>query len=73
MKIPGKMWLIIIVKVTKDQGFTLSLEGIFLEKPMGSNLPPDHPPPPFPPKSFKGQYLFAAVLDRKLIPSVFSI
>ena len=31
MKISGKMWLLIISKVSKKQGFTLSLEDTFLE------------------------------------------
>ena len=33
MKFSGKMYLNIIFKVTKKQGFTLSLEDTFLEKP----------------------------------------
>ena len=33
MKFSGKMWLMIILKVTKHQGFTLSLEDAFSEKP----------------------------------------
>ena len=41
MKFPVKMWLTIISKVTKNQGFTLSLKSTFLEKPQeGSNWPP---------------------------------
>ena len=35
MKFLGKMWLITILKVTKSQIFTLSLEDTFLEKPRG--------------------------------------
>ena len=35
MKFLGKMWLIIILKVTKSQVFILSLEDTFLEKPQG--------------------------------------
>ena len=35
MKFSGKMWLMIILKVTKNQGLTLSLENTFLEKPQG--------------------------------------
>ena len=41
MKVSGRMWLMIILKVTKYQGFTLSLslslslENTFLEKPQG--------------------------------------
>ena len=33
MKFLGKMWLMVILKVTKIQGFTYSLEDTFLEKP----------------------------------------
>ena len=29
----GKMWLMIIIKVTKNQGFTIFLEVTFFEKP----------------------------------------
>ena len=40
MKISGKMCLMIILKVTKNEGFTLSLEHTFFEKPQGvSNWP----------------------------------
>ena len=35
MRFSGKMWLMIISKVTKNQDFTLSLEDTFLEKPQG--------------------------------------
>ena len=35
MKFTGKMYLKIIIKVTKKQGFTLFLEGTFSEKPQG--------------------------------------
>ena len=35
MKFSGKMWLRIILKVTKNQGFTLSLEDTFLKNPQG--------------------------------------
>ena len=35
MKFSGKMWLTVILKVTKQQGFTLSLENKCLEKPQG--------------------------------------
>ena len=41
MKFSGKMWLMIILKITKSQGFTFPLEDTFFEKPQGSNwLPP---------------------------------
>ena len=33
MEFSGKIWLSIILKVTKNQGFTLSLEDTFFEKP----------------------------------------
>ena len=35
MKFSGKMCFEIILKVTKNQGFTLSLEGTYFEKPQG--------------------------------------
>ena len=42
MKFSGKIWLMIILKFTKNQSFTLSLEDTFLEKPQGgSSWPPD--------------------------------
>ena len=37
VKFSGKMWLMIL-KVTKNQGFTLSLEDTFLEKPQPPSL-----------------------------------
>ena len=43
MKFSGKICLMIILKVTKNQGFTLSLEDTFFEKPQGegqTDLPP---------------------------------
>ena len=35
MKFSGKVWLMIILKATKKQAFTLSLENTFLEKTTG--------------------------------------
>ena len=35
IKFSRKMWLMIILKVKKEQGFTLSLEDTFFEKPQG--------------------------------------
>ena len=35
MKFSGKMYFKIILKVTKNQSFTLSLEDKFFEKPKG--------------------------------------
>ena len=47
MKFSGKMCLEIILKVTKNQGFTLSLGDIFFEKPQwGEGVKSDPPPPP---------------------------
>ena len=45
MKFLGKMRLMIILKVTKNRGFTLSLEDTFVEKPQGG-CQIDAPPPP---------------------------
>ena len=45
IKFSGKMWLMIILKVTKNQGFILSLENIFLETLQGEDQI-DPPPPP---------------------------
>ena len=47
MEFSGKICLMIILKVTKNMGFTLYLEDTFFEKPQGgSNWPP--PPPLIP-------------------------
>ena len=35
MKFSGKMYLKIILKVSKNQGFTLSIKDTFFEKPQG--------------------------------------
>ena len=45
MKFSGKMCLMIILKVTKNQGFTLSLEDTFFEKPQGVGGQIDRLPP----------------------------
>ena len=37
IKFSGKLWLMITMKVTKKQGFTLSLEDTFFEKPQGTS------------------------------------
>ena len=34
MKFSGKMCLMVILKVTKNQGFTLSLQDTFFKKPL---------------------------------------
>ena len=46
MKFSENMYLMIILKVTKKQGFTLSLKDTFFEKPQGSQF--DSPPLPPP-------------------------
>ena len=38
MKLSGKMCLKIILKVTKNQGFTLSVEDTFFEKPQDGGV-----------------------------------
>ena len=40
MKFSGNMCLNIILKVIKNQGFTVSLEDTFFEKPQGSQIDP---------------------------------
>ena len=40
IKLLENMWLIIILKVTKKQRFTLSLENTFFEKPEGASIDP---------------------------------
>ena len=44
MKLSEKMCLKIILKVTKDQGFTLSVEDTFFEKPQGGGGGKIYPP-----------------------------
>ena len=70
MKFSETIWLMIILKVTKTQGFTLSLEDTFSEKPQeGSNDPSPHLPPPppirpLPPPAVLG-LIFLNLLDEK--------
>ena len=35
MKFAGKRWLVIILKVAKKQGFSLSIENTYFEKTQG--------------------------------------
>ena len=54
----------IILKVTKNQGFTLFLEDTFFEKPQGVGVKLTPPPPP-PPQAVLGlmeSFIFCAVL-----------
>ena len=44
MKFGGKMCLMIILKVTKNQSFTFSWEDTFFEKPQGGQIAYSHPP-----------------------------
>ena len=48
MKFSGKVCLKIILKVTKTQGFTLSVEDTFFEKPQEGQIPPPPPSAPSP-------------------------
>ena len=56
MKFSGKMCLKIILKVTKSQGFSLSLEDTLFEKPHGGQVA--LPPPPFPAPAVLGLISF---------------
>ena len=38
MEFPGKIWLLILLKVTKKQSFTLSPENTFFEKPQNHRV-----------------------------------
>ena len=49
MKVSEKMCLKIILKVTKDQGFTLSLEDTFSKNHRGGQIDPPPITPPTPP------------------------
>ena len=43
MKFPGRIYFKIILKVAKTQGFTISLEDKFRQKPLGDHIdPPSH-------------------------------
>ena len=52
MKLSGKMCFEIVLKVTKKQGFTLSLEDTFFEKPQGGGWVGDQIDPP--PQAYQG-------------------
>ena len=60
MNFSGKMCLKIILKVIKNQGFTLSVDDAFFKKPQDGSedqfeLPP--PPPPYPTSRFTVTFL----------------
>ena len=59
MKFSEKICLKIILKVKKNQGFSLSLEDKLLEKPQGRGQiePPTPPPPPRPPTCFRVKHV----------------
>ena len=46
LKFAGKMWLSVILKVTKKKDFSLSLENTFLEKPQSMGEVKLSSPPP---------------------------
>ena len=54
MKLLGKMCLMIILKVTENPGFTLSLEGTLFEKPQEGQIDFLLPPTPVPPPAILG-------------------
>ena len=66
MKFSRKMCLMIILKVTKNQGFTISLEDTFFEKPQGredgGGGQIDPPPSPYFGRSWVHTY-FDSVTD----------
>ena len=70
MKFSGKMWLIIMLNVTKFQGFTLSLQENFWKNCRGwrSNWPA-HPPPP--PQLFKGQKQLNGIINNVKLSFLF--
>ena len=77
MKFSGKMWRMIILKAIKNQGFTLSLEDVFLEKLQeGVNLRVNKGSilNIFRPMSFKAMsfcsYCLATALDIDLIHDI---
>ena len=53
MKFSGKMCFKIIIKVTKNQGSTHSIEDTFFKKPQGGGQF-DSPPTPPPPQTYLG-------------------
>ena len=54
MKFSGKMCLMIILKVTKNQGLTVSSDDTFFEKPQGGADQIDTRPTPPPPLAVLG-------------------
>ena len=54
----------IILKVTKKQGFTLYLEDTFFEKPQGGQI---DPPPPTPPSRFRVNHVMYFGLKKAKI------
>ena len=58
MKVLEKMCLKIILKVTKDQSFTLLLEDTFSKNHRSGQI---DPPPPLPPSRFRVKVLYGIV------------
>ena len=61
MKFSEKMWPMIILEVTKNEGLTLSLEDTLFEKPQGSIWPPPPPPSRFRVNSWDMYFLFILI------------
>ena len=60
------------IKVTKNQGFNLSLEHAVFEKPESGGLGQSEPPPfPPPPDSFRINLKLSVLFKEKEIPVVF--
>ena len=69
MKFSEKMCLLIILKVTKIQGFTLSLENTSFEKPQEGGDKIDPPPPPPSPFRVKDNILAADLVEMESLSS----
>ena len=74
MKFSGKICFKIILKVTKKQGFTLSLEDTFFEKPQGGGQI-DTPPSRFRVKGLKNNGIslqMANIFNLSVVTGVFT-
>ena len=79
MKFSGKMCFKIILKVTKNEGFALSLEDTIFEKPQGGGQIDPPPPSHFrvklrisPPENFLLELIFPRVENFSLELKIFS-
>ena len=68
MKFSRKMWLMIILKVIKNQGFILSLEETFFKKPQGGGMGWIWRPPPSRPAVLRLNYFFILLYLLLILP-----